>query len=178
MTLQEFLSQNEKAPKAVTEEALPFTSIEVKSGSLWSGDPYLANDSDGLVVEVPNGRYQLTGVGLQFGRNRLVSKLFVTLEGAQNVEIGPELGENGTDSAAIAVCDLKHFDAVTAHLDGDEIQEAIEAQFEVTGGVIKLEGAEMAYVPTGSDGTGPVYELLSGGKRVGIVLPFMELDDV
>jgi hypothetical protein len=35
----------------------------------------------------------------------------------------------------------------------------------------------MPFVPTGSDGTGPVFALMSGAQRVGIELTFTEEDD-
>jgi len=52
----------------------------------------------------------------------------------------------------------------------------IEAQTADGFGIItirKFPGAVMPFVPTGSDGSGPVFALMSGGKRVGIELPFM-----
>lgn len=55
------------------------------------------------------------------------------------------------------------------------MQGAIEAQTGKGWGVINLKkfpGAVMPFVPTGSDGGGPVLALTSGRKRVGIELSF------
>jgi hypothetical protein len=99
----------------------------------------------------------------------------VRLQSAKSLTIGKELGETGTDSAMIGVCDIKVFEKACGRDPGDEVQDAIEAQTDGGFGIITLKkfpGAVVPFVPTGSDGSGPVFALMSGGKRVGIELPF------
>jgi len=177
MNLKDYLSKKGKAPKGKTEEWLPFCKLDVTTGSLWSGDPHLANADDGCVAKVPKGRYVVEGIGLAAGRDRIVSRLRVRLESVQSPILGRELGDTGTDSAMIGVCDIKAFDKACGPDAGEEVQEAIEAQTGNGFGVINIRrfpGAVMPFLPVGSDGGGPVFALTSGGKCVGIELPFMD----
>jgi hypothetical protein len=75
----------------------------------------------------------------------------------------------------IGVCDIKAFGKACARGSPDQVQDAIGAQTDHGFGIITLEkfpNAVMPFVPTASDGSGPVHALMSGGKRVGIELPF------
>ncbi|MGC3958587.1 MAG: hypothetical protein QM813_11795 [Verrucomicrobiota bacterium] len=180
MNLKDYLSEKTKG-KGKTKDWLPFCTLDVTTGSLWAGDPHLANAEDGCVVEVPCGRYVVEAIGLAWGKDRIVSRLRVRLEGADNVEIGEELGEAGTDSAMIGVCDIKAFDKAIGPDTGEEVQEAIESQTGDGFGVITIEkfpGTAMPFIPTGSDGNGPVMALMSGDRCVGIELKFMDEEDV
>jgi hypothetical protein len=96
---------------------------------------------------------------------------------AASASTGREIGTAGTDSALIAVCDLKRIDAA---IDGgdDEFQEMIEAFRFARFGALKFEmsgGIESVYANSGfGDGAGPVYELLDpDNRRVGIELDFV-----
>ena len=176
MNLKDYLLQKHKAPKGVTKDWLPFCTLDVTTGSLWAGDPYVANADDGCVVKVPRGRYAVEAIGLSEGRQRVVSRLRVRLGSAKNPKLGKEVGETGTDSAMIGVCDIKAFDKACGPDSGDEVQAEIEAQTDDGFGIIKLKkfpAAVMPFIPTGSDGSGPVLALTSGGKCVGIELSFM-----
>ena len=55
MTLREFLKGKGKLDKGACTEWLPFCTFEVKTGSLWAGDPYVPNAEDGCVAQVPPG---------------------------------------------------------------------------------------------------------------------------
>src|SRR3954468_23171775 len=101
MKLKDFLSKKVKVPKAKVTDWLPFCTLDVTSGSLWAGDPHLANADDGHVVIVPVGRYLVEGIGAAMGRSRVVSRLRVRLASAEDPTVGGELGETGTDSAMI-----------------------------------------------------------------------------
>lgn len=180
MKLKDYLSKKGKASKGRTNDWLAFCTFDVTSGSLWAGDPHVADADDGWITKVPRGRYVVEGVGRAEGRNRFVSRLRVRLQGAKNATTGKELGKTGTDSAMIGVCDIKAFDRACARASEDEVQGAIDAQTEDGFGVVRLRkfpGAVMPFVPTGSDGTGPVHALVSGGKRVGIELSFAGEED-
>ena len=180
MNLKDYLSKKRKAPKGVTKDWLHFCTLDVTTGSLWAGDPYVANADDGCVVKVPRGRYAVEAIGLSCGRDRVVSRLRVRLGSVKNPKVGKEVGETGTDSAMIGVCDIKAFDMACGPDSGDEVQAAIEAQTDDGFGIITLKkfaGAVMPFVPTGSDGTGPVLALTSRGKCIGMELSFMGEDE-
>lgn len=182
MHLKEYLAQKGKAPKEKTKDWLPLCTLEVKSGKLWAGDPYLPNADDGCVVKVPRGTYVVEGIGMPFGRDRVVSRLRVRVETAKNLKLGKELGETGTDSAMIGVCDINAFEAAYQREGGaDRVQAAIDSLGAEDFGVLRVPefpDAIMPFVPTGSDGNGLILAVMSEGKRVGIELPFMDLDDV
>jgi hypothetical protein len=153
-----------------------FHTLDIKTGELWAGDPQLANADDGLVVKVPLGKYVVECDGLPH-RCKAVSKLRVRLESAEDIRRGKKLGETGTDSAAIGVCEISAFeDAYKKEGGGDAVQRAIESETEGFG-VVKVPefpGVIMPFVPTGSDGTGPVFALVSDKRCVGIELVFMK----
>lgn len=151
-----------------------FHTLEIHLGGLWAGDPQLANAEDGLLVRVPNGKYVVECDGLPH-RCKAVTKLRVRLESATDVKRGRRLGETGTDSATIGVCEIAPFEAAYKEAGGEaEVQKAFDAQTEGFGIVTvpKFPGTNLAFVPTGSDGTGPVFALMSGKMRVGIELVF------
>jgi hypothetical protein len=180
MNLKEYLSKKGKAPKGKTTDWLHFCSLDIKTGALWAGDPHLGNAEDGCVVRVPRGQYAVEAMGMTFGRERVVSRLRVRLVSAKNPKLGKEVGETGTDSAMIGVCDIKAFEKAYVPDPGEELQEEIEAQTDDGFGIITLKnspGAVMPFVPTGSDGSGPVFALMSGKKCVGMELPFMGEDE-
>lgn len=182
MNLKDYLSQKGKAPKGKTKEWLFFCTLEVKSGKLWAGDPNLPNEDDGCAVKVPPGKYVVEGIGMPFDQDRVVSRLRVRLESATNLTVGEELGDAGTDSGMIGVCDITAFESAYKKEGGaDSVQKAIDSPNEESFGVLKVPefpDCVMPYVPTGSDGNGPVIAVLSGGKCVGIELPFMDEGDV
>jgi hypothetical protein len=175
--LSEFLSGKGRFPAGKTAQWLQFCTLHVTTGSVWAGDPYLANAVDGCVVKVPHGKYLVEAVGLKNGRYRVVSRLRVRLATAANPELGKEVGQTGTDSAMIGVCDIKAFDADFAQESSEAVHEAVQAQTESGFGIVKAKrrpGAVMPCVPTGSDGSGPVFALVASGRLVGIQLNLME----
>jgi hypothetical protein len=180
MSLKDYLSKKGKSPKGKTDW-LFFCNLEVKSGKLWAGDPNLPNEDDGCAVEVPSGTYVVEGIGMRVGRDRVVSRLRVRLKSAADLMLGDEVGETGTDSATIGVCDITAFeDAYKIDGGADSVQDAIDALDGVDFGILEVPEfphAVMPFVPTGSDGTGPVYALTSSGKCVGIELEFMEEEE-
>ena len=180
MNLSDYLSRKGKTPKGKTKDWLPFCTLDVTTGTLWAGDPHVPNADDGCVVEVPPGKYVVEGIGTRVARDRVVSKLRVRLANVENPVVGDEVGDTGTDSAMIGICNIRAFDAACGPDSGEEVEEASEAQTGYGFGTITIEkfpGAVMPFVPTGSDGNGPVFALMSEGKCVGIELPFMEEDD-
>jgi hypothetical protein len=162
-------------PKTAVKDWYLFHTLEIKAGKLWAGDPQLPTADDGFTVNVPAGNYIVECDGLP-GRCKAVSKLRVRLESVEGVKRGKKLGETGTDSATIGVCEIAAFEAADKKKGGSAaIQKAIDSQKKDFGVVTvpKFPGLVMPFVPTGSDGSGPVFALVSGKRCVGIELVFM-----
>lgn len=170
------IAQKIELPKGAMLDWHTFHTLNIKAGKLWAGDPHLPNADDGLTVKVPSGKYVVECDGLPH-RCQAVSKLRVRLVSAKCPERGRKLGETGTDSATIGLCEIAAFEAAYKQKGGaDQVQKAIESQTKPFG-VITVPGfpdAIMPFVPTGSDGSGPVFALMSGPKRVGIELNFVD----
>jgi hypothetical protein len=173
-------SQKAEVPKAALQDWHRFQNLIIKGGKLWAGDPHLPNADDGCIAKVPSGKYVVECDGPP-SRCEAVSKMRVRLEKAKAPTLGKKLGETGTDYGTIGVCEIGAFEAAYEKKGGPEqVQKAIDS---LTGGfgVLKVRSFPelvMPFVPTGSDGTGPVFALMSGGKCVGIELSFTGEDDV
>ena len=169
------LSLELELPKKAMLDWHPFHTLTVKTGRLWVGDPRLPNPEDGCMLKVPSGKYVVECDGLP-PRCKAVSKLRVRLATATAPKRGQKVGEAGTDSATIGVCEIATFEAACKKKGGaEQVRKAIESQADNGFGVLTVpEFPEviMPFVPTGSDGNGPVFALMSSGKRVGIELSF------
>ncbi len=175
--LGRFLSGKMPLPSAPRTDWLELCTLEVTTSSLWIGDPLLANAEDGCVVRVPNGTYCVEGVGCLSNQTRTVHSIRVRLASVSAVDVGREVGETGTDSAMIGICDIGAFDAALARDSQEDVREQLEEKTQRAGfGLItfgKRGGAAMAFVPSGDgDGSGPVLELVAGAVRVGIYHEF------
>jgi hypothetical protein len=80
MNLNDYLSKKDKVAEGETKQWLPFCTRDVTLGSLWAGDPHLANADDGCIVKVPRGQHLVEGIGIAEGRHRFVSRLRVRPE--------------------------------------------------------------------------------------------------
>jgi hypothetical protein len=116
---------------------------------------------------------------MDFEGFRIVGRLRVypkTLR-ADRLTTGRGVGEAGTDSAAIAVCDLR---GLLSAIAGQEhpFQRELEKQLRGQCGLLTSKvapGVALPFVQSGfGDGTGPVYALQAEGRRVGIELTFVE----
>ena len=164
-------------------EWVPVAELEVVSGSVWAGDPLRMNEEDGLLIKLPPGTYVLAAQGMDFDGFRVVGRLRVypkTLR-ADRLKTGRAIGQTGTDSAAITVCDLRGILPLIAGQD-DPFQRAfqreLEKQLRGRCGLLTSElapGVALPWVQSGfGDGIGPVYALQANGRRVGLELDFVE----
>lgn len=164
----------------VESDWLFLCTMAIPNGVLWVGDPYFAwaeaQSGDGCVIEVPRGNYEVQAKALDFAESKIVSRLRVVREGCTSPKVGGEVGKSGTDSGMMAVADQKALKQAFEVACGNEYESCIELVEEATSqvpGVLRPdpsgEGA-LAFVPNGSDGSGPVMELLSEGDRVGVEL--------
>lgn len=180
MTFREYLFQAGATPIGKTKVWLPLSRLPVTTGELWAGDPLQANKDDGCTIEAPVGVYLVEAIGRTWEFGRCAARLRVRLEGVPTPTVGGEVGETGTDSCMIGVCDIKAFLAAFGGAAPFERYKVIEPQTAGGCGVAAVPGfpqALMPFVPTGSDGIGPVLSLISGGRCVGIDLPFAFDDD-
>ncbi len=173
--LGRFLSGKMPMPPSECTDWLQLCTIEITSGKLWIGDPLIANEQDGCVGAVAAGTYVIEGIGCISDRTRTVRSIRARLLCASMFQVGPEIGETGTDSGMVGICDIGEFDA--ACKKAATVQDELEEKTWRAGfGCIvfkRFRGAVMAFVPSGNgDGCGPVRELLSSGARVGILHDF------
>jgi hypothetical protein len=178
--LADYLEKNKRGDPpvgtvGVESDWLEVGTFEVTKGSLWAGDPYVCNAEGGCVVKIPTGSYRVQAKGMDFAGRKLVSRMRVVHEAAGDPALGKEIGETGTDTAKIAVCDISALDAAIGG-DNERFQELITEHDFKDCGIVEFKmkkPVSMPYVTTGSDGGWPVFELRAGRRRVGIELEFM-----
>jgi hypothetical protein len=150
--------------------------VEVTTGSLWAGDPYICNAEDGCVVNVPNGTYILEAKAMDFAGRKRVSRLRVILQGVKEPVVGEQFGATQTDVAMMAVCDILALDEAIGG-NNEKFQEFIVAHDYKDCGIIQFEMKKPIVIPYVSTGFGdcqaPVFELRSDGNVVGMELEFL-----
>ena len=135
------------------------------------------NEEDGCLTKLPVGHYVMAAQGLDFAGFRIVGRLRVYPKGlrADRLKTGQVIGEAGTDSAAITVCDLRGLLPAIAGQE-DPFQRELEKQVRDECALLtskRVPGIALPCVQSGfGDGTGPVCALLSSGRRVGVHLDF------
>jgi hypothetical protein len=160
---------------------LSFCSLEVPTGSLWAGDPNIVNRDDGCVVKVPAGTYVLEAKVMDFAGHKKISRVRAILSGTLEPRLGKEIGEAGTDSALIGLCDIGALETAVSR-DHEKFQQAIKDHPGAYFGIIRINihgQVEIPFVSSGlGDGTGPVAELKANRRRIGIELEFIAADHV
>ena len=161
-------------------------TLSLVSGELWIGDPGFSaaelHGDDGLRVALEPGTYSVRACVVDFGTGNFVARLRVCSLDLSDLAPGEEIGEAGTDSAAIGVCDARELLAAFRSRFGDDMNMNAAAQFledfdYQRCGVLQPDEnveASLVYVHSGfGDGGGPVYELVADGRRVGVEVPFI-----
>src|SRR5688572_6174336 len=69
---------------------------------------FVPSADDGLVIELPSGRYHVQVRAIDYGGDKRVSRLRTLLEGCVP-SVGARLGETWTDTALTGICDLEIF---------------------------------------------------------------------
>lgn len=176
--LADFLAGGSRrsAPRGVrgTEtDWLALATVALPEGSLWAGDPQVIDAEDGLSIDVAPGDYRVEVKGLDVDGFRTVSRLRVVRRDVPAPARGDVIGETGTDSGQIAVCDIAAFGAAVG-TDADLVERAVRDVGKAPFGTLVIAGIDVAFCMTGSDGGGPVHALLDGASVVGIELPFVD----
>jgi len=187
MTLQdylegEFTGKAKRGDRGKESDWLEFSDLTVRGSKVQVVDSsYVPDEREGCMVTLTPGLYQVQAKAMAYGEDVRISRLRVVLHGV-SPSAGAELGETGTDTASIGVCDHEVF----AHAWGDDndasweiISPAIdEADTHGIAVLDKAAGAIMPFIHSGfGDGTFPVRELLANGSRVGFEVVFIRSDE-
>jgi hypothetical protein len=176
MMLADYLKKNKHSDPPVgtvgmESDWLTLDTLEVATGSLWVGDPFVCNAEDGCVVQVPKGTYLVEAKAMDFAGRKRVSRLRVFLQGAKGLTLGKKVGETLTDTGLMAVCDIAAVDAAIAG-DHDTFNDrVVNHNYKDCGTVQFVMNApiQLPYVAPGfGDCDGPVYALRSNRRRVGM----------
>jgi hypothetical protein len=136
--------------------------------------------SDGLQIDINPGNYKVQAKVLNYGSDLVISRVRVILPGIEP-EPGVEIGRTRTDIAMIGICDPEAFQTEFEN-QGKAAWDRIEGMIFAgkLSGIAELNkqsGAVMPFVSSGSsDGEYPVFDLVDGGKRVGIEVQFNAVD--
>jgi hypothetical protein len=160
---------------------LELCRIDLPVGKLYLGDPLNAGDwKQGFSTKLPPGRYVVKLKLMEYGAERRVARLRLTVSGTEP-DLGRPIGRTWTDTANIGICDtpfLSAFRKDTASalkVVEDSVGEAEPFAFAHLG---RAPTARMLIIESGfGDGTYPVYELRHRSKRCGIELVFIKPGD-
>ena len=156
---------------------LPVGELTISTGSLCAVDPMMFNADDGVVVKVTPGSYVVEGKPMDFDGHLRVCRIRIYREDTNPV-LGHQVGEVGTDTAQMALCDIdeayEDFDDAFADDLSDKLLDiAIDGGDIVTlfvgGKTITLAVCESGL----GDGGYPVFELRDGQKLVGLEVEFL-----
>jgi hypothetical protein len=132
---------------------------------------------------LPKGLYRVSAQAITFGKGYFCSRLQVCQRGLRNPKTGNQIAETGTDTGQIGVCDIRAIKRAYDAAFSDSYEEVIryfEQNIRSRAGVLTPNGmreARLMFVESGfGDGVGPVFELLSGKKRVGVDAEFISAD--
>ena len=181
MRLEEYLKKNRQSDPpvgtpGVESDWMEVGTLEVTTGSLWAGDPFVCNAEDGCVAKVPAGLYALEAKAMDFAARKRVSRLRVYLRGAREPVVGKKMGTTLTDTGMMAVCDIDALDKAVGG-DYDRFNDLVTQRDYKDCGIVQIQmkgPIVIHYVSTGfGDCDAPVYELKSGRTRIGMELEFL-----
>ena len=157
---------------------LDFCEFSLRGSSILVVDAsFVPSADDGLLIELPPGKYKVQAQVLDYGGDRRPARLRVQLAGS-NAALGAEIGKTWTDTATTGICDFEIFSAAWGE-DNDASFEIIRPALEDHHhhGLAVFDaavGAVMPFLHSGfGDGNFPVYELVAAGQRVGFEVEFI-----
>ncbi|MBX9694961.1 MAG: hypothetical protein K2Z81_21430, partial [Cyanobacteria bacterium] len=147
--------------------------LDVRRNSLWAGDPCCMNKADGCLVEVQNGKYIIEAQGYDLEGVHTIGRARVRMQSPKPFSVGRKIGEVGTDSAVVAICDMNCLDEVIGN-DNDSFQSFIEITDWQPYGSLLYNGVQITYVASGiGDGTGPARSVKADADCIGMELDFI-----
>lgn len=140
---------------------------------VWIGDAgFWGSEEDGLLVELPGGRYQIEGRVIDYGFEFRVAGIRAFLEGT-GAEPGAKIGETWADTASHGICLAKSFQGTTEE-EQEPVWEAAMARETTVATLTLPDGSPYFVTETGNgDGEFEVVELVAEGKRVGFQVTFL-----
>lgn len=151
---------------------------ETDGSPVWIGDAgFWGSDEDGLIVDLPEGRYQIEGRVIDYGMEFRIAGVRLFLEGT-TAERGAKIGETWADTASQGICLAKSSEGVPEE-DQEPIWEAAMDR-ETTAATLTLpDGSPYFVTETGNgDGVFEVVELVHESKRVGFEVTFLPVGAV
>ena len=181
MNLRDYLSKNKQSDPptgtvGVESDWMNAGEVEVTTGSLWAGDPFVCNAKDGCVAKVPAGTYALEAKAMDFAGRKRVSRLRAYRRGSEELVLGKQIGQTLTDTGMIALCDIVALDEAIGG-DYDRFNDLITQRDYQDCGIIRFEMKKPFVIPYVSTAFGDcdalVFELKSGRRRIGMELEFL-----
>ena len=157
---------------------LDFCEFSLRGSSILVVDAsFVPAADDGLLIELPPGKYEVQAQVLDYGGDRRPARLRVCLSEA-NATFGSQIGETWTDTATTGICDFEIFSAAWGEAKDAAfkmIQPALQDSYYHGVAVLNANvGAIMPFLHSGfGDGHYPVYELTAAGRRVGFEVEFI-----
>ncbi|HAI11558.1 MAG TPA: hypothetical protein DCM28_07620 [Phycisphaerales bacterium] len=157
-------------------------TLTLQHGRLWAGDPWLANDDDGVVFNVKSGMYIVQVMGMDFEGHRRIARVRIFDQTAWDFESQPTQVTVKDEMGFLGICDLTamnhavepdHYEDFTEDLDKVIDEDAVECiDFAYAG-----RHFEMVMLPAGlGDGEYDVFQLMAHGKVVGMEIEFLPYD--
>lgn len=183
--LKKFLGKKSKAKVSKGDlgqesEWLEFSAMNLKGKRLLICDAmYVPAEDNGLETKLSPGHYLIQAKVMSYGGDRRVSRLRI-LPPETEVKLGGVIGETGTDTALIAVCDLEVCAKASEALGEDKMEDICNDLLDKGDncGVMVLDKKTEAvapYVSSGfGDGTFKVFKLLNNRKTVGVEIEFIK----
>src|SRR5262245_38056787 len=114
MNLEEYFKEEPTGPanqgsKGIQSDWLDFCHFVLIGPKVLVVDAnFVPSPDDGLVIELPPGRYHVQVRAIDYSGDKRVARLRAVLEGCAP-SIGRQLGETWTDTALTGICDLQTF---------------------------------------------------------------------
>jgi len=187
MTLQEYLEgeftgKAKRGERGKESDWLEFCDLTVRGSKVQVVDAsYVPDEREGCMVTLNPGSYDVQVKATAYGGDVRISRLRVVRHGV-SPSLAAELGETGTDTANIGVCDHEIFARAWGD-DNDASWEIISPAIDEadTHGIAVLDedaGAVMPFVASGfGDGRFAVHELVADGSRAGFEVVFIRPDE-
>jgi hypothetical protein len=158
-------------------EWVEFSEFELKGTRLCLCDSWCPYD--GVMTELPPGKYQVKALCYTYGGEVRVAALRVALPGTQG-EPGEAVGEFGVDVGAVGITDID----LVETLDDDSYVEWVESYSHADGNPpagrhpCPDAGTEMLFTESGwGDGWYTAHALMQDGQAVGVEVTFIEQED-
>jgi hypothetical protein len=185
MTLQDYVSQRSgnfprNGVRGQESDWLPLGTFQASTGGLCAVDPMCLNAENGITINSPPGTYIVEGKAMNFDGHIRVSRVRAYLEGT-SPRLGRELGEVPTDSATMAICDIRDIEESVKEGLSEELGEKL-MELSPDGGEIALlmvgeTTLQFAVCESGlGDGCYPVFSLIDRARVVGLEVEFLPFD--